>query len=160
MLSMTCIYSIWAVLYLASVDDREYIPIREISEQMEIPFHFLTKILQLLAKADIVTSLRGAKGGVQLHGLSTEISLRDVIEAIDGPEIFTDCILGLEECNDENPCPLHDKWTGAKNEIKEMCEETSFHDLSVKALNTRWINNSRIPGFRKIMFSKYSNPNK
>jgi Rrf2 family iron-sulfur cluster assembly transcriptional regulator len=154
MLSMTCIYSIWAVLYLASVDDREYIPIREISEQMEIPFHFLTKILQLLAKADFVTTLRGAKGGVQLNELSTEISLRDVIEAIDGPEIFTDCILGLNECNDENPCPLHDKWTSAKNEIEKICEKTSFHDLSVKALNTRWINNSSIPGFRKMIFGK------
>jgi len=155
---MTCIYSIWAVLYLASVDDREYIPIREISEQMEIPFHFLTKILQLLAKADIVTSLRGAKGGVRLNGLSKKISLRDVIEAIDGPEIFTDCILGLEECNDENPCPLHDKWSSAKNEIIGMCEDTSFYDLSVNTMNTRWINNSGIPGFRKIMFGKYSNP--
>ncbi|HKJ32050.1 MAG TPA: Rrf2 family transcriptional regulator, partial [Balneolales bacterium] len=91
---------------------------------------------------------------VRLNGLSKKISLRDVIEAIDGPEIFTDCILGLEECNDENPCPLHEKWRYPKSQILEICELTSFHDLSEKARNSRWINDSSIPGFRKMIFGE------
>ena len=151
MLSKSCTYGIWAVLYLASVKNEEYVPIREISNALNIPFHFLTKILQLLAKAKIVESLRGAHGGVQLNKPSEQITLREVIVAIDGTGLFEDCAFGLSECGDENPCPVHSKWTNVRNEIKRICEQTDFDDLSQQAHEAKWINSGFIPGINKVL---------
>lgn len=139
-LSKSCLYGIWSTIYLASVTDKEYVPIREISEKLSIPFHFLTKILQALAKFNIVVSLRGANGGVTLARSPRDIKLRDVIEAIDGSDTFTACVLGLSQCDPTNPCPLHSKWVEIKDHIQLLAEQTSLKALAENADNTKWLN--------------------
>lgn len=154
MLSKSCTYGIWAVLYLSSVEDREYVPIREISHSLEIPFHFLTKILQLLAKAKIVETLRGSRGGVQLFRPPEQISLRDVIESIDGNGLFNDCVMGLPKCGEDHPCPLHSKWSEVQSKIREISEQTSFLDLAQRAKNTTWLNNDLLPDLGTMFTSQ------
>lgn len=139
-LSKSCLYGIWATIYLASIKDRKYIPIREISKKLDIPFHFLTKILQALARSGIVLSLRGANGGVALANSPNKIHLKDVIVSIDGPGTFSGCVLGLSKCDEKNPCPIHERWSPIKNRIEELANKTSLLNLAENASKTKWLN--------------------
>jgi len=146
MLSQSCKYGIWAILYLASDPDREYISIREISSKLKISFHFLTKILQSLTQAKVIVSMRGASGGVALARSAKDINLREIIEAVDGNHIFTECILGLPGCGNEKPCPMHEKWAVKRSEFTQMCEATTLDALATDAETSRWLNSEVMPG--------------
>ncbi|OGC01193.1 hypothetical protein A2V82_04005 [candidate division KSB1 bacterium RBG_16_48_16] len=131
-LSKTCDYGLRAALYLAANDDREFIPIKEISEKLNISFHFLTKILQILTQEDILTSFKGPKGGVKLAMPAKTISLRKVIEAIDGEGLFTRCVIGLDTCSPEHPCPLHSEWEPLRDRISRLFEKNTLFEMAVK----------------------------
>lgn len=140
MLSQSCKYGIWAILYLASVSDRKYVAIREISSNLKISFHFLTKILQSLTQANIIVSMRGASGGVALARPADTIHLREIIEAVDGSDIFTECILGLPGCDNDQHCPLHTKWAAKREAFTEMCESTTLDMMVDDAESSIWLN--------------------
>ena len=131
-LSKTCIYGIRAVLFTASYGGKEYVPIRRIAEGLGISFHFLTKILQILTQKGIMNSYRGPKGGIILARPAAEISLAEIVVAIDGDDIFQECILGLPGCSDQNPCPLHDDWRMHRMNLKKMLQQTTVAKLAVK----------------------------
>jgi Rrf2 family iron-sulfur cluster assembly transcriptional regulator len=129
--SKTCNYGVRAALYVATKDQQEFVSIREISEKLNISFHFLTKILQTLTQAGIVTSFRGPRGGVALAKSAREISLLDIVQTIDGKSLFTDCILGLNNCGEDKPCPLHNQWSTIRQNIHNILESTSLHQVSL-----------------------------
>jgi Rrf2 family iron-sulfur cluster assembly transcriptional regulator len=131
-LSKTCDYGLRAALYLAANDEREFVPIKEISEKLNISFHFLTKILQILTQENILTSFKGPKGGVKLAAPARTISLRKVIEAIDGDRLFTRCIIGLKACSRERPCPLHSEWEPLRDRISQLFEKNTLFEMAVK----------------------------
>ena len=106
-LSKSCLYGIRSVLYLAIENKRNYISIREIAEELDIPFHYLTKILQRLNHKGIVKSVKGPQGGVTFNKAPEKISLYDLITAIDGQEIFTRCLIADVKCSSKNPCVFH-----------------------------------------------------
>ncbi|HED09569.1 MAG TPA: Rrf2 family transcriptional regulator [Caldithrix abyssi] len=130
LLSKSCVYGIRAVLYLSVNDEREYVPIKEISDKMGISFHFLTKILQVLTNAGMIKSMKGAKGGVGLNQKASSISLYDVIRELDGETLFEECVLGLPGCADDNPCSMHKIWRVTKAELKKELEEENFGSLA------------------------------
>ncbi|MDZ7721085.1 MAG: Rrf2 family transcriptional regulator [Balneolaceae bacterium] len=132
LLSKSCVYGLRASLYLASRENGEYIPIRKMSGKLEISFHFLTKILQQLTAEGLMESFKGPNGGVRLSKDGTEIPLMDIVLAIDGPQLLTECALGLPGCGTKNPCPLHDKWAETRDSIREMLEETTLTELVKK----------------------------
>ncbi|MDR8390762.1 Rrf2 family transcriptional regulator [Aliifodinibius sp. S!AR15-10] len=132
LLSKACIYGMRAALYLASSSNDRFIAISQISEDLDISRHFLTKILQQLTKADIMESMKGPKGGVRLKGSGDEITLVEIVAAIDGMDILTECALGLPGCGTAKPCPLHDQWADTRDEIRKMLEDTTLTDLSRK----------------------------
>jgi len=118
---------------MATIKGDDYISIREISEKLGISFHFLTKILQQLSSAKLMESFRGPNGGIRLTRAGDQINLREIVEAIDGPELLTECALGLPGCGVEKPCPLHDKWAETRDAIAEMLEHTTLTELARKA---------------------------
>lgn len=132
LLSKSCVYGMRAALFLASNENGEYISIREMSEKLDISFHFLTKILQQLTGAGLMESHKGPNGGVRLTKSGSEISLFDIVEAIDGVDLFTECALGLPGCGTAKPCPLHDKWADNRDNIRKMLEETDLVELAEK----------------------------
>ncbi|WP_234567380.1 RrF2 family transcriptional regulator [Rhodohalobacter sp. 614A] len=132
LLSKSCVYGLRASLYLASRKNGEFIPIRKMSDKLEISFHFLTKILQQLTAQELLESFKGPNGGVRLKKPGTEIRLMDVVLAIDGPQLLTECALGLPGCGTKDPCPLHDKWAETRDAIREMLEDTSLKELVEK----------------------------
>lgn len=126
MFSKSCEYAIRSVLYLAAhAEGDEKIGVSELSSNLEVPKHFLAKILQQLAKNQLISSLRGPTGGFYMTAENQESNLLKVIECIDGPHIFSKCILGLPECSDKNPCSLHDGMVVCRNKmLLRLQEET------------------------------------
>lgn len=130
LLSKSCQYGLRASLYLASLETDDYVSIRRISEELKCSFHFLTKILQQLTEAGLLRSYRGPGGGVRLARPAAEIRSRDVLEAIDGANLFTECVLGLPGCGDANPCPLHAHWAPQRARLAELFDDSTLAELS------------------------------
>ncbi len=132
LLSKSCVYGLRAALYLASKEKEEFTPIKPMSERLEISFHFLTKILQQLTANGLLESFKGPNGGVRLAKSPDKLALIDVVLAIDGPKLLTECALGLPGCGLKNPCPLHDKWAITRDSIRDMLANTTLTDLVEK----------------------------
>ncbi len=115
-LSKTCDYALRAVFFISSQPDSKFVPIREISEKLNISFHFLTKILQILNQKKITISFKGPNGGIALARSAELIYLNEIVEAVDGKKIYEECLLGLDSCGDQNPCPLHNEWAGIRRQ--------------------------------------------
>jgi len=131
MLSAKCRYGIRAAAYLArEAHDGDYLPIRAISNELGISFHFLTKILQDLSQCGLVASLRGPNGGVALARSASEIFVSDVVEGIDGTDLWTGCILGLPNCGDETPCGLHAQWAKERDRLFRLFSRTTLAQLA------------------------------
>lgn len=132
LLSKACVYGLKASLFLASNQEEEFISIRKMSEELSISFHFLTKVLQQLNNAGLLESYKGPNGGVRLTRSGAKVSLFEIVKAIDGTELFTECALGLPECGTGQPCPLHEKWGKTRDSIRLMLESTNLVELAAK----------------------------
>lgn len=132
LLSKSCVYGLRAALFLASNQNGEYISIREMSDKLDISFHFLTKILQQLTAFGLMESHKGPNGGVRLTRPGSEVTLFEIVVAIDGSDLFTECALGLPGCGTKRPCPLHDKWAVTRESIRGMLERTTLLELADK----------------------------
>jgi len=132
LLSKSCVYGLRATLYLATKEKNEFISIKRMSDKLEISFHFLTKILQQLTADGLLESFKGPNGGVRLTKSPDKIALIDVVLAIDGPKLLTECALGLPGCGLKNPCPLHDKWAETRDSIRDMLANTTLIALVEK----------------------------
>lgn len=126
MLSRRCEYGLAAALYLAALDEEGYVSIRQISDELDLSFPFLTKVLQQLNEAGYLTSMRGPNGGVAFARSPEQINLKDIVVAIDGAELFTECVIGLPGCGTDKPCPMHEQWGSVRDQLEEL-----FEDLTV-----------------------------
>ncbi len=128
--SRGCEYGLQAVLYLGLHAQNRPIHQRDISTALNIPPHFLGKILQLLSHRGLISSQKGKTGGFLLGRSPKDISLYDIVEAIDGTEFLDACILGFRGCRDENPCPVHSQWKEAQQIINQMLRSGTLDELS------------------------------
>ncbi|MFY0689216.1 MAG: Rrf2 family transcriptional regulator [Cyclobacteriaceae bacterium] len=130
-LNRSSIYAIRALLYIDRYGLKdEYTSINEISDKLNISFHFLTKILQTLNKNGIISSSRGPSGGVRLQKSTHDIILSQIVLLFEGMGFFDDCMLGLPGCSNDSPCPAHDFWTDIKTQLKDRLDESSIGTLS------------------------------
>lgn len=129
MLSKSCEYGLRATLYLASLDRDGYVSIGAISKELGISFPFLTKIFQKLNEADLLDSRRGPKGGVALTKPADDVTLYEIVVAIDGDDLFRECVLGLPGCGEAEPCPLHDRWAEKRDYLEQMFRNTTLAEL-------------------------------
>lgn len=133
LLSQSCMYGIRAAILVTAKgveDPTNFLPIKQISDELNVSFHYLTKILQVLTKAKIMESYKGPNGGIRLSRDADSIFLNDIIEAVDGSEIFSKCILGLPECSDEKPCPIHSQCDESMVNIQKLFKEMSLAKLA------------------------------
>ena len=133
--SKACEYGLRAMLYLALQNPEGYVSILTVSYDLDISFQFMTKTLQKLNDADLVVSKRGPGGGVSLTRAPEDISLYEVVVAIDGTELFEECILGLPGCGEAEPCPLHDHWTEERSHVEEMFRNTTLSEVPEQRLS-------------------------
>jgi Rrf2 family iron-sulfur cluster assembly transcriptional regulator len=136
MLSNTSKYAIRAVIYLALyASSTKKIGIKSISEELGIPSPFLGKILQLLAKHQVLESTKGPNGGFTLKKPALDISLMEIVEIIDGSDSFNQCVIRTEVCNNEAPCSLHDKIAPYRNGMHSLMLTESIADLASEFRN-------------------------
>lgn len=136
--SKACNYAIRAALYISSRREQGIVPIREISDELDISFHFLTKILQQLTRHNILSSLKGPRGGVALNMAAKDISLKSIVLAIDGDEFFKGCILRLDQCDDAHPCPIHDEWQPVRRQLLNFLESTTLDQFESKVKSNKF----------------------
>ncbi|CAM3375003.1 RrF2 family transcriptional regulator [Aequorivita lipolytica] len=130
MFSKACEYGIRAVLFIAKQSQKDLRPnITEIAKAVDSPEPFTAKVCQQLARAGIILSRKGPRGGFYLEKNST-LKLADIVATIDGDQIFTGCGLGLRKCSSAHPCPVHDQFMVVRNGLKDMCENTLVMDLA------------------------------
>ncbi len=125
-------YAIRAMLHLAAMEGRGVAQISVISRTWDIPESFLRKILQLLTRAGLVTSSRGSGGGFALARSAAEITLLNVIEAVEGKLFLNKCLIGPGFCDNTSWCPVHVVWEKAQRALKEILGGASLADLVAK----------------------------
>lgn len=128
--SRQCEYALQAVLYMSAQPKAKYTNINEISEHLGIPMPFLGKTLQLLVKGKVLSSLKGPNGGFRLGKDPREIALFHVVEAIDGTDFMTSCVLGFPECSSKIPCPMHSDWGQLRDRVYQMLANKTVADIS------------------------------
>jgi Rrf2 family protein len=129
-------YAIRAFVQLAECQEGKYAMVKNIAEQADIPSHFLAKILQQLARKGFLRSSKGPTGGFALRIPANEITMLQIVDAIDGLADFHRCPAGMAECNDQMPCGMHDSWKALRSRIMDYLEQTSIADLA-KALDQK-----------------------
>src|SRR5712692_1711420 len=122
-------YAIRAFVHMATLPPDEYSMVKQIAAESGIPPHFLAKILQGLARDGFLRSSKGPRGGFRLNRLPEEISLRNIVDAVDGVGRYERCIGGSPECNDRAPCGMHDSWQPLRSRIIDYLGGTSVADL-------------------------------
>jgi Rrf2 family protein len=121
-------YAIRCVYYLAGKKNGVTM-VDEISKEMNIPKSFLAKILQKLGKFALVKSFRGVKGGFILARAPQEISLLEVIEAVQGPVAMNICALDKTLCERSSACAIHPVWIEIRRQVEETLRRKNFADL-------------------------------
>jgi len=124
-------YALRAMLYLAKLEPAHRAATSQIAESKSIPPSFLAKIISQLSIAGLIHTSRGARGGVTLARAPKDISVLEVVEAIDGPIALNECTLTPEGCPFSEECPIHDLWCGTQAELIEKLRKTTFASFAV-----------------------------
>jgi len=125
-------YAARAVLYLAALEADSRAATSTIAAEQGIPPSFLAKIISQLSVAGIVHTSRGARGGVSLSRDPENITLREVIEAIDGPILLNECVSSDHVCPYSDHCPIHDIWVDTQQDLIKRLDAATFDILARK----------------------------
>nr|WP_314867444.1 Rrf2 family transcriptional regulator [uncultured Flavobacterium sp.] len=133
MFSKTCEYGIRATIFIASQSyQNNRVGLKNIAKKIDSPEAFTAKILQILSKNNIINSIKGVGGGFEIPKETlSQIKLAQIVTAIDGDRVFTGCGLGLNQCTEAHPCPVHDKFKAIRNELTAMLENTNLEELAL-----------------------------
>ncbi len=129
-------YAVRCMLYL-SANKEKLSSVKDISEPMEIPQSFLAKILQRLLKAGMVESIRGAGGGFKLTRDPAEISMLDVVKAIDGTVSFNKCVDDNNFCRLTEDCVMHPIWVDLSADVEKVLEKKDFNTLAQSYIDSK-----------------------
>ncbi len=125
-------YAIRAVRYLAKLGPNQRAATSTVAQEMKIPPSFLAKIISQLSIAGLLHTSRGARGGVTLAREPGEISMLDVVEAIDGPILLNECVGDPANCTFSEDCLVHPIWVEVQETLVKRLRETKFDQLYSK----------------------------
>ncbi len=121
MFSKTCEYAIRAMLYIAQRSAKGHkSSIRNIAQTLNLPEPFIAKVLQDLVRKELLQSTKGPGGGFFLDKAGLEMPLVSIVVAVDGNRLLSGCGLGLEECSDARPCPIHFEFKKLRTGLQEL----------------------------------------
>ncbi len=129
--SSACGYAIRALTWMALRKPEGYLLLGEICEQAALPRHFLAKVFQDLVRRGLLVSAKGRGGGFTLARPASRVTLYEIVEAIDGVAVLSQCVVGLARCDDRQPCPQHDAWKPLRSEIHAFLQETTLERLAL-----------------------------
>jgi len=128
-LSKTSEYAVRILVYMAANDDNRY-SAKFLYEQLNIPYKYLTKLMTDLTKRGCIESIQGRNGGFRIIKDLKDITLASIVEAVEGVNNLSGCILGFDECSGENPCAMHYFWEKNKESIMHIFKSTSLEELT------------------------------
>ena len=133
MFSKSCNYAIKASIFIAKYSlENNKVGFVDVAKEIDSPQAFTAKILQALVKAGIIDSVKGVNGGfyIPLRRISSTF-LVQIVDAIDGDNVFRGCGLGLKQCDENHPCPVHDKFKSIRDELAQMLHTTNLEELAL-----------------------------
>ena len=122
-------YAVRAMLYLSRIGTTSRAATSEVAREQHIPPSFLAKIISQLSIAGLLHTARGARGGVSLAREPKEITLLEVVEAIDGPIQLNECVGETSTCTFDQDCPLRPVWCDAQDDLVKRLRGTNFEQL-------------------------------
>ena len=128
--STSCEYAIRGLSELASRSPSDSMMLDDVIAGANLPRDFMAKLFQRLVRAGILRSAKGRGGGFALSRPPHEVTLMHVCEAIDGPQIFDRCVVGMERCTDHMPCAQHDLYKPIRQRLKDYLNTTTLADLA------------------------------
>ncbi|MBU3048144.1 Rrf2 family transcriptional regulator, partial [Chryseobacterium indologenes] len=130
MFSKTCEYALRALIYIAQQSKNgSRVGIKDISKSISSPEYFIAKILQDLSRKGFVQSAKGPNGGFYMDQNNLNVSIADIVREVDGDKLFSGCGLGLEQCSETHPCPLHDQFKSIRDNLREMLENSKIQEF-------------------------------
>ncbi|CUT03708.1 transcriptional regulator, BadM/Rrf2 family, partial [Candidatus Kryptonium thompsonii] len=117
------------MIFIASLNTEEPVLAKQIAGALSIPREFLNKVMQRLVKAGFLVSVKGPGGGFLLAKDPTDITVFDIVKAIDGVEWFDSCLLRVGRCDEANPCVVHEFWVKIRNQVRAILDHESLADL-------------------------------
>ena len=133
--SKTCELGLQAVLFLSIKKEKRIFTAAEVSKELKVPKEYVSKVMQILTESGIIGSKKGKNGGFYLAKSPSNIKLIDIVAAIDGLEIFNNCVLGFPGCSSDKPCPVHEKWGRLRDDAYKMLSTESLEQLKEKTLH-------------------------
>ena len=131
MFSKSCEYAIKATIHLCmETKDGGRLSIAEISEAIDSPEPFTAKILQTLARHGIISSAKGPGGGFFIDKKTEPLIVMGIVHLIDGKQAFERCGLGLKECDENHPCPIHKEFKSYSVRLKKLLETKTIQEFS------------------------------
>lgn len=129
MFSSTADHALRALMVLARSEHGRLVRAAEIADATGAPQNYLSKTLNALARAGLVTSARGPQGGFTLAVPATELTVARVVDLFDEPATRSRCMLGSEACNPGRPCAAHDRWSAMRDARRAPLDNTTIADL-------------------------------
>ncbi|MCA8913279.1 MAG: Rrf2 family transcriptional regulator [Planctomycetes bacterium] len=148
MFSQTTEYAVRALIEIATRPDDKPILAGTLAETLDIPHHYLAKILQQLVRTRVLKSVRGRQGGFSLNKPAGNIRLRDIVQPFEDLHKFEECILGQPVCSEAGACPLHDFWGDVRKRWLDELDTKTLQDLSFYQL--RRLNNMNAGLFKRV----------
>lgn len=121
-------YAIRVMVYLANHQEELY-SVNQLHQILHIPYKYLGRLMNTLSRAGLVEVVQGKYGGYRLNPDRQNVYLYEIIGVVEGLENYERCVLGFENCADENPCPLHQFWLQHREGIKNLIYNTQLLDL-------------------------------
>ena len=126
-------YALRALAYLATVPVGQVRPANQVAEACGLPGPFLSKTLRKLARGGVLRSARGRSRGYGLARPAPEISVREVLEAVEGRDAFRRCVFWDSRCSEDRPCALHGAWATVRGELLANLERMTLEDVRAVA---------------------------
>lgn len=128
--SKTAKYAVLALSEVSRLSQQAYVPTQTVADATQIPYAHFAKTVSLLKRAGLVTTSRGKSGGIRLARPAREISILDVVLAVDGRKTLMDCPLFLESCSCDRVCSLHPLWRETHDAVESFLRETTVADVA------------------------------
>ena len=117
------------ILHHMALDPSRLYNAKTLHENLEIPYQYIRGLLKDLAKHNLLYSIPGRNGGFRFKKDPSKIFLAEIINAVEGLNIMTKCIVGFEECPFDNQCAMHDSWIDIRKNILKVLETTSLENF-------------------------------
>ncbi|OVE78292.1 hypothetical protein BVX99_00265 [bacterium F16] len=122
-------YALRCLLYLGKQTPNELISVKTISEAENLPYELLRKVFQRMTKAGIVESIRGKQGGFRLAIDPEAITMRSVLDAVQGPVVVNRCVSDKQCCPNQKVCQFHQGICGLQDQITSLLEQATLQNF-------------------------------